>query len=367
MAIMASVPSDDEIMSVQRNDSALFGHLREVYAARWDARVNGEAPGPSLKFLGFTGKRDAKGNMIVQGKVPFLRWGQTTLVTALPGHGKTTFGGIWAEHNAWEKNIDVLYIHMETEQETMAERSVARNIFIPTDYQGAGLLNITDPDDPVTKRFLQFEQLATAPIKKHKILGTKDQFTEKPSGEIIYVFCPGWDVFRINNAIALQRRFSDERGRGLLVIVDYYNLIDCSSFMVKGTNESSALGKVALKLRQCIQRENLKSQRVGGKGVHCIIFAQQGESKGQTYAYGSKQIVQYAQLHIAIRRELANEDKPMGDEFKDALGFPRFWHRRGDWNSHTILEVVKGNDNQKGEVKVRVENKFYRAEDPKSA
>jgi hypothetical protein len=351
--------TSSEGVSEERETSELMDYMDEELDRRRDQFLNGAAPGPSLKFRGFTGVRNKDGSWKIPGKVPFLKWGQTTLVTGQSKAGKTLFGGIWAEHNAWVLNIDVLYIHMETEQVTMGDRMIVRNLFIPIDYLGAGLLDRKDATSAAAAKYNRFSKWASLPVKNWS------NGTETPSGEITFLYCPGTTVYEINSAIALQRRKSDARGRGLLVIVDYYNLIDKSSFY---GNTGEQLGQVAYHLREGIKRENSKSQAAKGLGVHCIVFAQESvDANGEATGFAGTQIVQYSQLHISITRTDAEEDLTMDKKDVNALGHQRYWHRKGEKDRRAILKVVRGNESQRGNVEVWVENAYYQARDPVEA
>lgn len=324
------------------NDRELIETQEEVLRQRYKDRVNGVAPGPSLMLKGFA------------EKIPILRWGDTTLVTALPGRGKTAVSGNWAEYNAWELGFDVLYIHNETTPETMADRSIARNTLIPPDYLLAGMLNVDEKENGATKAYLDYKNWLSKNPRKRRSDGK-----EIEAGEIVWFYCPGWDVFQINTAISLMRRISDERGRGLLVIVDYYNLIRNDNF--KG-ERAERLGQVAVHLRDKIKTETVQSKKNGGRGVHCIVLAQESEDSGEKYAFGSREIIQYSQVHISIQREYAMSDLPV--KAKDALNNQRYLHRTGEFSSTVKFLILKANDNRLGDVIGLLENRFHAMSSP---
>lgn len=313
---------------------------------------SGKVSEPSLKFKGFVGEFDAKGNPVRPGLIERLNWGETTLITALPGAGKTALGGVLAEHNAWYRGLDVLYLHLETDQIIMGLRSVARNLAIPINALMSGRVDPADMTNPVSAKLSEFTKWIANPVKGGN-----------PSGKIYYVSCGGWNVDRINGTISRYRHLADARKRGLLVIVDYYNIIDYSQF-AKGVSTSEAMGKVAYRLRECIKRENLKSKKAGGEGVHCIVFAQEKDNGdgNDPSAYGSKQIIQYSQIHISIQRTTAEEDAARmkgGKQEVDALGNPRWLHRKGQKHSAAKLVILKANNHELGEVPVTFENSMF--------
>lgn len=321
----------------------LFDNLRQ----RARLRRAGKLPGPALKFKGFMGIPGPNGTWIKEPKLPYLQWGETTLLTAREGRGKTTLLSVWAEYNSWELGYDGLYLHLETNQATMADRMAVRHALIPMRY----LQTNVDPDDssdPMTQKLYDLEDIILSPTFKNPKTG---EIIEK--GQLTWLECPGWDVYRIRNAISLARREAEKRGRGLVVFIDYYNLIEHSMF---GTNKADALGQIALKLRQHILSENRKSR------VHCIMAAQESENGGEAYAYGSRQVVQYCQVHISIQREEAEEDWPHPS--KDSFGHKRYWHRRGDWAAQTIFRIIDSNNRSRGDVHGLIENAMYCLVDP---
>ena len=339
---------------LQLTDTEMWERYDVLLAERERLRKEGVPPGPSLMFRGFVGATDKWGNPDPPGLVPHLRWAQSSLVTGLAKSGKTTLGTIWAEHNAYELGIDVLYMHNETEWDIISNRLLQRHLLVPSDYLSSGQMPVSDMEHPIVQAYQDWKRHVVSPIKKG--IGGK----EIESGRILWAYCPMWDVFRIINTISLMRQLSVARGKGLLVIVDYYNLIDQAN--MDGDNKADKLGQVAFHLREGIKQENMKAQKAGAPGVHCIIFAQESSDGRDVYAYGSRQIVQYSQLHISIQRTEPKEDSPMGDK-RNALGHPRYWHRQGELHSDAELVVVRGNDAQKGVCKIRFENALCRVID----
>lgn len=331
----------------------LDDRLRTMYDT-WELVSKGGVPGPSLKWRGFTHVRDDKGNIRIPGKIPFLRWGNTTLITAKPGYGKTTIGTQLAEYNAWILGLDVLYIHLETPAATLSDRIYARNLLIPAGYLASGNINTKDRGNPTVQQLAQFASYAASPVK-----GINGR--EYKSGTIRYKHAVGWDVYRIVNVIADQRRKSAAAGRGLLVIVDYYNLITPRTT----GNVADQLGQIALTLRNSIMRENAKMPR--GTGVHCLVFAQESAGSGDPYPYGSKQIVQYSQIHISIEREEAKvrrEFPGVADKtVVNFMGRPRVLHEAGGYDCVTRMKILKANDDERGVVEVIIENNLFRVYD----
>jgi hypothetical protein len=305
-----------------------------------ERREKGISLGPSLKFSGFVGVEE-NGVIKKPGLVPRLSWGESSLVSALTGVGKTTVGQVWAEFNAWHQNLKVLYVFLETPPSVMSMRSVARNALIPMDYQKAGLLNPDTPKNKVDKEY----------IKYLKFLETQ------LGSNLEYLYAPGWNVFQINNAITQARIRADATNQGLLVIIDYYQLISHSEFT---GNKADQLAAVALRLRDHVKRQN----ELATVGVHQVVFAQENVSdSGATYTHSSKEVMHYYQLYVSIKRSEEAQDDVQIPGVEDALGNKRYWHRIGEKVAWGTLEVIKANDNSSGDVGVRFENGLYRVTD----
>lgn len=336
--------SDESVRTTQAEG---IDRHKAVLRQRVANRKAGISNGPSLKFLGFVGERNKETGLWkegCEGKVPVLRWGATTLITAKQGRGKTTFAQTWAEYNAWKLGIDVLYMHNETDQEDLQDRSITRATLIPTDYL-KNVLDIDNDKDPATVKVNKYYE---------RLANTK--------AEITYLYCPGWNVYKINLAVSLARRLADRKGHGLLVIVDYYNLIDFSNMPGERAQQ---LGTVAVKMRDAVKIENVKSRNAGGVGLHMIVLAQETEEKttGEISPFGSKEIAHYSQLHVSIQKTIAEMDTTMGGA-KNAIGGTRFWSRKGEYSHETKLKILKANYDSPGTVDVWVENAMVTVRDP---
>lgn len=341
----ANTNTNDE--SIKTTQAEGIEKHKAILRQRVANRKAGVTNGPSLKFAGFIGKRNPVTGLWIEGqegKVPVLRWGATTLVTAKQGRGKTTFGQTWAEYNAWDLGIDVLYLHNETDQEDLQDRSITRATLVPTDYL-KNVFDIDNPKDPAYDKVIEyFKRL------------------ENTKAEITYLYCPGWNVYKVNLAVSLARRLADRKGRGLLVVIDYYNLIDFSDMPGERAQQ---LGTVAVKLRDNVKQENVKSKKAGGVGMHMVVFAQETEEKvsGEISPFGSKEIAHYSQLHISIQKDIAESDSTMGNAL-NTIGGKRFWSRRGEYNHVTKLKILKANYDSPGVVEVWVENAMVTVYNP---
>ncbi len=334
--ILSNVQQDNDEDFILRTEDELSDHIIAEYRRRAEVRKSGRASGPNLKFSGFVGVRDEDGawRPEYEGKIPTLRWGSSTLITGQPGSGKSVLAGMWAEHNAWELGYDVLLLHNETEQENLKDRQITRHTKIPTDY----LLNVFNPENGENKAVKKVTEFL--------------KLIQHYPAQTTYLYCPGWNVFRINAAIRQAAEKSAKYGNGLLVIMDYYNIIDKSNF---DGQEHQQLGQVAYHLREGVKRANIRAQKAGGLGVHCIVFAQETKSEGnEASAFGSRVIMQVCQTHISIERKRAECDTP--SKLKDFFGMPRYWSRIGQWSHVTTLNILKANYDQQGPVKVWVEN-----------
>lgn len=337
-ALLESVSYQDD-GSIQMNGQDLSEYAAEIARQARRNRENGIEPGPSLKFKGFVDEKDPTGGIIKAGLIPFLPWGDTSMFTALRGTGKTTFGQTIAEYNAFNKNIYVLYLHLETPPETMLRRSVARNGLIPVPYMRSGRINIEKPESKADKAYESYI----------KYIG------KFPN--LVYVFCPGWTAQRINYAVTLARMQADAMGMGLFVIVDYLNIIPNWMY---GENKADALGTVTLMLRDHIKIENARAK----VGVHSMVFAQETDKgDGKSQVYGSTQPEHYSQIVCSIRRPEEAQDNWMIQGKVDALDEQRYYHRIGEKASIAQFVITKANDGPSGTVTLYFENNLYRITD----
>ena len=136
-----------------------------TWCSRAPRPLGGGAPRPSAKFKGLVDEFDANGNQTVYGKLPFLRWGDTTLVTAFSGIGKTTFGTVWAEHNTWYMGYYCLYIYLETRPETIGDRMLARLTGISAHTLNSGIIDIADPNDKLAQKLRGVRSRSGIPLR----------------------------------------------------------------------------------------------------------------------------------------------------------------------------------------------------------
>lgn len=337
-ALLESVSYQDD-GSIQMDGLDLGDYAAEIAVQARLNRDNGIEPGPSLRFKGFVDEKDPTGGIIKSGLIPFLAWGDTSMFTALRGTGKTTFGQTIAEYNAFTKEIYVLYLHLETPPETMLRRSIARNALIPVPYMRYGRINIEKPESNADKRYVEYMEH----IKKFP--------------NLVYVFCPGWTTQRINYAVTMARMQADSMNMGLLVIVDYLNIIPNWMY---GENKADALGTVTLMLRDHIKIENSRAKI----GVHSMIFAQETDKgDGKSQVYGSTQPEHFSQIVCSLRRPEEAQDNWMVPGKADSTGEQRYYHRIGEKASMAQFVITKANDGPGGTVTLYFENNLYRITD----
>jgi len=293
--------------------------------------------GPSLMLKGFTGEKDAQGNVTVEGAIPSLAWGDVTIISALRGNGKSTVAGALAEHNAWRLGFDVLFIHLETDHREMEIRSIARNLRVRASH------------------------LRSAPVTADKRLmeGIEKFFEWRDTrpGQIEYCFCPGWDVFRVENAIRAGRMRAEERGKELVVFIDYLGKLDES---LESDGSAHLMKQISARIKNITQRENAKSP------VHTFLFSQetQNTTTGKAYTYGSQAVLDSGQVYISLQRESSAKENAIHSD-NDFFGKPRWLHQRGQASSTMVWHVLKANSAATGvKVMSTIEGALYRVGEP---
>lgn len=330
------------------DDLQRFEDWKLRQAERFRKAQEGIPLGPQIPVIGIMGGERVKmgtGEIIpVEGKIPSFMMRELTLISGLPGIGKSILAWVIAEHNAWNLGYDVLMLHGETGTDVLEMRQIARNCGIPFRAQSTGYLN---PDDPrIQNKLQQFrERVANAP------------------GKLYNIFSVEWDVNKIRSAIRLFNMQAQRAGKQLIVVIDYLQNIARDGY----ANEALALTSICESLKNCANLED----------THIFLFAQEtvGEN-GNKEAYGSKGAKQKAQNYISIECEDAAPAQdfpvkvwdPNARELvfaKDALGGGRFYHRKGDKNSAMgTLMIHKCNNGQTGPVSVLFERAFFRLHEP---
>lgn len=305
-----------------------FDQFTDVLRKRRDRYLSGKALGAMLPVKG------------LRELIPVLQPGELCLWTGPTGGGKSTIGTAIAEYNAWgdvdkeveefKGGIPVLMIHLETSHNSFQERQLARHLNIPTKFsKTAGL----DPDsEPWKSRLLNFRkqierwETERAPITYFHAPDASNQDIEKA----VYLFS---EMCKVN----------EQYGE---VIVDYLQKMRD----IPGLQKNESIAQNAEFLKNLAERYE----------IHITTFSQEN-SEGKVF--GSSQPQHKSQVHIQIEREDAEEDFMRmrgGQPFTDALGQPRYWHRKGQKQAKTILRVVKANDDSPGEVTVWIEGALYK-------
>lgn len=301
----------------------------DVLRKRRERYTKGLALGPMLPVKG------------LRELIPVLTPGELCLWTGPTGGGKSTISTAIAEYNAWgdmDKEVEefsggipVLMIHLETSHNSFQERQLARHLNIPTKFsKTAGL----DPDtEPWKSRLLSFRQ--------------QIEQWETERAPITYFHAPDASNQEIEKAVYLFSEMCKANDQPGEILVDYLQKMRDTP----GLQKNESIAQNAEFLKSLAERYE----------IHITTFSQEN-SEGKVF--GSSQPQHKSQVHIQIEREDATEDhvrmKPGNQPMLDALGQPRYWHKKGQKQAKTIFRVVKANDDSPGEVTVWIEGALYK-------
>jgi DNA polymerase III delta prime subunit len=273
---------------------------------------------------------------------PVLKKKNLYLFSAKPGHGKTTIALVLAKHFGHEQGFYVVVYAFETGADSLADRLLAAqlkmsstDIFPPEKY---------DPTDPEWQK--HFEEEAA---RWDKLQRTK--------GPIFFETCSGWGPAAYESSLAYHAARAEAMGKELIVINDYYSLLDGSSLPRAGREggATSINNAISTWLKEMAEKYI----------CYMINFAQ--DDNDMNYAsrnnpYSGQQIFQRSQFYARLERlNEATDDNPSisaGKQTLDAFGDPMWYHREGQPDSRSLLHILKNNDGKKGYVKLAIANGF---------
>lgn len=245
-----------------------------------------------------------------------------TLFIAREGIGKSSFVQQQAEYTAWvQGGYDVLYLTLETSPLILAQRSITRNCFIPSDdFKHFAVDTSSDAFRKVYEPFLQ-----------------KRKRAEEGKGYIRYARPDNPTPQVIAETIRKASMIAKSAGRKLLVILDLLERIEYPGMI--GSNKADVIAQTVVKLANV-------SRSVG---AHIIFVAQEGQ-EGQ--AFGATMVRKLGQLTLAIESDKYESGAPADVPYTsgnvrmlDYLGRERYLERRGNSHSSQVkLRVEKANN-----------------------
>jgi len=287
-------------------------------------------------------------------KVHSLRKNNLTVFSAKAGHGKSTVALQLAHEVAHvQSGYDVVYFFLETSSVDTFHRLVASNILVPTD----------DLLDPANFRLFGDRPLEKAAAAKYRQWKTRYLKAQQERGRVWFVHHPGMSFADLKAQVALYKQLSKARGRELMVIIDYYDLISPVGILVAGRERHDINNALADRLKILAEQFEL----------YLVVFAQDNldadYEKKRTSAEGQR-LYARCQVWVRILREEATSDLPApidadlpleADNFlRDATGQPIYWHREKQLSSFVTFRVDKANNDSLGPVEVRIQNGFFR-------
>jgi len=297
--------------------------------------------------------------------VPYINPGEVLLFYAKSKWGKTLTGVRIAEYIAYEiGGYNVLFCHFETSTKIMRSRIMARQLHIPQEVLEKGGYEDTDQNGnpcwvPVRLDQEPWKEMAE---KENKRLERSSQ-----NGYLAFHHCNGASINDLRLEIRKHMNASMAQGRKLVVIVDYFQKINWTGF---ASEETQGLNLAAHAFKKMC--EDLNREPGFEDSFYAIMLAQDDpmskEHEEEVTTRAAKEPGRVFQTAVRLWRERVKDDDANGDlplmlnakeQRRDSLGAPMFWHRAGEWNSLTKLQVVLSNNGATGECHLRIVNKYF--------
>ena len=281
--------------------------------------------------------------------IPNLRPGEMMLMEAVTGYGKTTFGTFIAKHIAHEQpGYDSLFIHLETDAIVLESRFLSHEFMIPINSLERGVhVRSKKPDvsldmmhDPVWSK--KYEDYRQQLLKKEAV-----------NGRVWYHHANGASVVDLGIEIRRRKAESEQEGRKLVVIIDYYQNINWTNLYGTNSGEAFGLNQIAFRLKELTELHDL----------FMIVLAQSAPTSNYEAGYttrGAKEMNLKSQIVIKIRRDEEAEDNLIVPGMKNAFGEDVYFHRVGEKDSAITLQVTKSNNNATGPIPLRIINKYFK-------
>ena len=323
-------------------DMELKGQFSLEMARRAEIARKGETPGP---YLPWADTRKA---------IPYARKGQMNTFVLVSGGGKTGMSCQIAFDIAYTQGYDVLFFHLETEAIEMQERHMNREMHIPTYVFDYGAYTRPNQERKFTDDSNE-EWVATQ--KEY------DNFVDNAEGSITYVHAPGISVDEMEVQIEDFKIEAEKRGREVVVIVDYYQLMSHPDF--KGSdNETPKNNKNAELLKDMFDTQQVFAFVMAQDATHPdYLSPNKQDTADEVRPYEGYRIVQRSQVLFQIRRKRPSGDltRLSGDGvLTDWIGNDMYWHRSRDkWDSEVDWFPAKVNKGSTARFKTRMCNAYF--------
>jgi energy-coupling factor transporter ATP-binding protein EcfA2 len=279
-----------------------------------------------------------------------LKPGELVAFLAKSGYGKTTIAQLIAIHMAHTLGYDVVYFHLETSPEALADRYISSKLKVLT----SALRNPSKDGQYGFDHLGKHKKVYDAALAEWETRqATKGRITYKHAPKILPSIFKAEVEYMATEAAA--------RGRELVVILDYYTEMDWSE--LPGANGNMYTGYSLLADYTKFVAETTKT--------YMVAFAQYGVDEDyatKKAGFGSQKINQRAQVVIQVeRQEKAGSDyiipaqgstKEQFKQMVDLLGMPMFYHREGENDSRAIFRTTKVNEGQLGAAPILYVNAY---------
>lgn len=284
-----------------------------------------------------------------------LRKGEYALWSGKTGWGKSFIAWKLARHAAWKQGYNVVLLHFEQRMESIMDRLMAEEFMLfPADFRNPGRkldptqTGVFKPSDPEWAKRMAQMRAVLAKMSAER-------------GNIWLVHSTGWGPFQIETEIAHKVALSQAEGRDLLVIWDYYDLVNPKGLEIAERSKIAVLEATIDFIREKIAQQYQ---------TYNIVMAQdnvKADYETDFMPYNSQRVWARSQVYVRIERFRAQEPlsaiDQQGKPMYDMFGRQIFLHDAGEAHSNTLLHVIKGSDDKTGYVPVRVWNGRFRVDE----
>lgn len=288
--------------------------------------------------------------------LPYMSPNEVCVIYGVTGFGKSTLAQLIAEDIAHVQGYDVLFVHLETDPLKYMSRVLARELVCPVVPLETGFY---DKNGQTYFLDLTRQELGRRVERIRRDFAHKDANI----GTFYYNHCPGASVEDIAASAERYQVLAAEKGRKLVVVIDYFQKLDWSAY--RAPAKTQGLNQAALVIKNVAE----------SLGINIIVFAQGSLEDGfgqQDIAKlrDANELVVSSQTVIRVERQIATSDAPAkhkegvdrGKPIYDLLGNPMYAHRKGELDSIALLRLVKGNNASTAtekQGKIRIMNGYF--------
>lgn len=273
--------------------------------------------------------------------LPYMRPKELCLIYGVTGFGKSTIAQLIGEDVAHRQGYDVLFTHLETDPLTYMSRVLSRELRIPLKELERGWY-VTNRGD---RQYLDVNRGELGRDVQGIVRNFKQ--TDREVGTFYYNHAPGASVERIAMDVQRYKERAERRGRKLVLVLDYVQNLDWSAY--KASAKTQGLNIAAERLKNLAETEDINIIAMAQAQLENALDRHETPQLRDANEFGVK-----SQTVIRVDRQRATEDDPIYlnaqlDLMIDRIGSRMFYHRKGEWDSSTVLRLIKANNSSTSE------------------